>query len=119
MEHTGVLCHLKGIALNEIDRSQKGPKWDGKRKPSENQRVKVVLGIPSPATATARATTMSIPKWTQIGTHTGRRTFICLALSNGVPPQVVMKWTGHCDYKSMKPYIDITEDAKRDAIKKM
>lgn len=24
-----------------------------------------------------------------------------------------------CDYKSMKPYIDITESAKNDAIKKM
>ena len=59
------------------------------------------------------------PKWTQIGTHTGRKTFICFALSNGVPPDVVMKFTGHCDYKSMKPYIDITEDAKRDAIRKM
>ena len=30
-----------------------------------------------------------------------------------------MKFTGHCDYKSMKPYIDITEAAKKDAIKKM
>ena len=30
-----------------------------------------------------------------------------------------MKFTGHCDYKSMKPYIDITESAKKDAIKKM
>ena len=38
---------------------------------------------------------------------------------DGVPPDVVMKFTGHCDYKSMKPYIDITEDAKKDAIKKM
>ena len=26
------------------------------------------------------------------------------------------RFTGHCDYKSMKPYIDITESAKRDAI---
>ena len=26
---------------------------------------------------------------------------------------------GHCDHKSMKPYIDITESAKIDAIKKM
>ena len=26
---------------------------------------------------------------------------------------------GHCDYKSMKPYIDITESAKRDAISLM
>ena len=30
-----------------------------------------------------------------------------------------MKFTGHCDYKSMKPYIDITESAKKDTIKKM
>ena len=30
-----------------------------------------------------------------------------------------MKFTGHSDYKSMKPYIDITEDAKKEAIKKM
>ena len=29
-----------------------------------------------------------------------------------------MKFTGHADYKSMKLYIDITESAKRDAIKK-
>lgn len=51
-----------------------------------------------------------------VGTHAGRKTFICFALSNGVPPDVVMKFTGHSDYKSMKPYIDITESAKRDAI---
>ena len=34
-------------------------------------------------------------------------------------PDVVIKITGHCDYKSMKPYIDITESARKDAIKKM
>ena len=62
---------------------------------------------------------MVLPKWTQIGTHVGRKTFICFALSNGVAPDVVMKFTGHSDYKSMKPYIDITEDAKREAIKVM
>ena len=59
------------------------------------------------------------PKYELIGTHAGRKTFICFALSNGIAPDVVMKFTGHCDYKSMKPYIDITEDAKKDAIKKM
>ena len=62
---------------------------------------------------------MVLPKWTQIGTHTGRKTFICFALSNGIAPDVVMKFTGHSDYKSMKPYIDITEDAKKKAIKVM
>ena len=59
------------------------------------------------------------PKYDLIGTHAGRKTFICFALSNGVAPDVVMKFTGHCDYKSMKPYIDITEGAKKDAIHKM
>ena len=42
---------------------------------------------------------------------------ICFALSNGVPPQVVMKWTGHSDYKAMRPYIDIAEKTKAEAMK--
>jgi len=57
------------------------------------------------------------PKYSLIGTHAARRTFICFALSNGVPPQVVMKWTGHSDYKAMRPYIDIAEKTKADAMK--
>lgn len=57
------------------------------------------------------------PKWAFIGTHTGRRTFICNALSLGIAPQIVMKWTGHSDYKAMKPYIDIADQAKADAMK--
>jgi len=28
-----------------------------------------------------------------------------------------MKWTGHSDYKAMKPYIDIAEKIKADAMK--
>ena len=56
------------------------------------------------------------PKYELIGTHAGRRTFICFALSSCIPPQVVMKWTGHSDYKAMKPYIDIAEKTKADAM---
>jgi len=52
------------------------------------------------------------PKFAFCGTHTARRTFICNALMLGIPPQVVMKWTGHSDYKAMKPYIDVTDAAK-------
>ena len=44
---------------------------------------------------------------------------ICVALSVGIAPQVVMKFTGHVDYKSMKPYIDIAEKAKTDAMDAM
>ena len=60
----------------------------------------------------------TVPKYALIGTHTGRRTFICNALSMGIPPQVVMKWTGHSDYKAMKPYIDIADTAKIEAMNK-
>lgn len=58
------------------------------------------------------------PKYTLPGTHAGRRTFICSALALGIPPQVVMKWTGHSDYKAMKPYIDIADDIKANALSK-
>ncbi len=58
------------------------------------------------------------PKYALLGTHAGRRTFICNALALGIPPQVVMKWTGHSDYKSMKPYIDIADDIKASAMSK-
>ena len=58
------------------------------------------------------------PKWELIGTHTGRRTFIVHALSMGISPSVVMKWTGHNDYKAMKPYIDIVDSAKDEAMAK-
>ena len=58
------------------------------------------------------------PKYALLGTHAGRRTFICNALALGIPPQVVMKWTGHSDYKAMNPYIDIAEDIKASAMSK-
>lgn len=58
------------------------------------------------------------PKYALLGTHAGRRTFICNALSLGIPAQVVMKWTGHSDYKAMKPYIDIADEIKANAMDK-
>lgn len=58
-------------------------------------------------------------KWELIGTHTGRRTFIVNCLSLGIAPNVVMKWTGHSDYKSMKPYIDIVDKIKASEMTKL
>ena len=55
-------------------------------------------------------------KWELLGTHCGRRTFICNTLTMGIAPNIVMKWTGHSDYKSMKPYIDIADEAKKSAM---
>ena len=45
-----------------------------------------------------------------------RKTFICKALSLGIAPNVVMKWTGHSDYKAMKPYIDIADSVRANAM---
>lgn len=58
-------------------------------------------------------------KWELVGTHTGRKTFIVNALSRGIAPSIVMKWTGHNDYKSMKPYIDIVDSIKASEMSKM
>lgn len=81
-----------------------------------------LCGISQPITRTyykgARRIDETRPKWAWIGTHTGRRTFICNALMLGIPPQIVMKWTGHSDYKAMRPYIDIADTAKAKAMAK-
>ena len=37
-------------------------------------------------------------------------------LSIGIPPVMVMRWTGHSDYQSMKPYIDIAAADKAQAM---
>ena len=58
------------------------------------------------------------PKWKLLGTHAARRTFICNALTMGIAPNVVMRWTGHADYNSMKPYIAIADSAKAEAMSK-
>lgn len=56
------------------------------------------------------------PKHELVGTHTGRRTFVTLALSKGVSAEVVMKITGHKSYNTMKPYIAIAKEAKQKAV---
>ena len=52
------------------------------------------------------------PKWQEISMHCGRRTFICNALALGISPTVVMQWTGHRNYSSMKPYIAVSDAEK-------
>jgi len=45
--------------------------------------------------------------------HDGRRTFVCCSLAFGIPAAIVMSITGHKDYESMKPYIEIANDTKQ------
>lgn len=59
------------------------------------------------------------PKWELVGTHTGRKTFTTQSLSRGIPAEIVMKWTGHKDYRAMKPYIAVVDKLKAQAMKKL
>lgn len=88
-----------------------------------NEYIKLVgkeCEIDTPISTTVYKGTKRIdrtfPKWELLSTHAGRRTFISNALMLGIPPNIVMKWTGHSDYKAMKPYIDIVDKAKREAM---
>jgi integrase len=58
------------------------------------------------------------PKYELLTTHCGRRTFIVNSLFLGIPAEVVMKWTGHSDYKAMKPYIKIVDELKQNEMSK-
>lgn len=35
----------------------------------------------------------------------------------GIAPHIVMKWTGHSDYSAMKPYIDVADSVRMNAMK--
>lgn len=76
--------------------------------------------LDAPITTTSYKGTKRIetttPKYELITTHAGRRTFISNAIMLGIPPEIVMKWSGHSDYKAMKPYIEIANEAKKQAM---
>ena len=61
----------------------------------------------------------TMPKYEYFSSHLGRRTFICLCISRNIPIQVIMKWTGHSDYQSMKPYIDVVDATKEKEMQKL
>ena len=95
-----------------------------------NQKMNIYIkelcrlcGIDSPVTKVCyrggKREERTFAKWELVGTHAARRTFICFALETGIQPQVVMKWTGHSDYKSMRPYIDISANVKKEAMQRM
>lgn len=119
---------LNKYALAVLERYRDKGHGEGMVFPSiTNQRMNVYLkdlcelcGINKPVSRTyyrgAQRFDEVSPKFEMIGTHTGRRTFICNALMLGIPAEIVMKWTGHSDYSAMKPYIDVANSAKARAM---
>ena len=58
------------------------------------------------------------PKWSLLTTHCARRTFVVMALQLGIAADVIMKWTGHSSYATMKPYIAIVDELKVQSMEK-
>jgi len=58
------------------------------------------------------------PKYELVTSHMGRRTFVTLSLEKGMRPEIVMKITGHKDYKTFKRYIEITDKVKHQEMMK-
>lgn len=57
-------------------------------------------------------------KWEVISSHCARRTFVVECLRRGIPAEVIMKWTGHSDYKAMQPYVAIVDTLKKESMQK-
>lgn len=79
-----------------------------------------LCGIDTPVTIVSicgsKRTTEVKPKYELITSHVARRTFISQAVIMGIPIPVIMKWTGHNDYKAMQPYIAIADEEKKKAM---
>lgn len=56
------------------------------------------------------------PLYEVLGTHAARRTFVVHALEEGMSPEMVMTFTGHADYDTMKPYIAMTDKKRQNAL---
>lgn len=79
-----------------------------------------ICGIDDPITITQYKGTQRVDatykKYELLSTHCGRRTFVCNAIMLGIPANIVMQWTGHSDYATMRPYIAIADKARKSAM---
>ena len=58
------------------------------------------------------------PKYEVVTTHTGRRTFCTNLLLKGIPAEIVMKFSGHKDYKSFAKYVNVPKNIETDLVRK-
>ena len=56
----------------------------------------------------------SIPKWQLISSHTCRRTFCTLKFLQGMPAQVIMKFSGHTTEKNFLSYLKLDAEIHAD-----
>ncbi len=60
-----------------------------------------------------------VPKWEFLSSHVARKTFVSNSLERGMRHEVVMSYTGHESYKTMKKYTALTEKSRMEDIEKV
>lgn len=58
------------------------------------------------------------PKYQVLTFHAARRTFVTTALALGIPSEVIMKWTGHKQFSTLKHYAEVVNALKEENMKK-
>jgi integrase len=59
------------------------------------------------------------PKWQFLTSHVARKSFVTISLERGMRPEVVMSFTGHRSFKTMKKYIALTEKGRKEEVEKV
>jgi integrase len=56
------------------------------------------------------------PKYELIGSHTARKTFICLAYEKGLDIEMIKSITGITQEKTLKRYLQISDEKKKEKL---
>lgn len=60
----------------------------------------------------------TVSKYKLLSSHCGRRTFVVHCIRLGIPIEIIMRWTGHANYNTLKNYVDIVDEVKQSSMDK-
>lgn len=105
----------------ELENNKALPVISNQKMNAALEEMAVQCGIDTPIEQTifkgGERVTEIVPKYKLVRTHTARRTFVCKAIRLGISPTIIMKFTGHKDYDTMKKYIGAMDKEKAAAMK--
>lgn len=59
------------------------------------------------------------PKWEFLSSHVARKTFVSISLERGMRYEVVMSFTGHKSFKTMRKYIALNEKSRKEDVERV
>ncbi len=118
---------LSKEALNIISKYENEPKFitfiSNQKYNNHLKELCKKAGIDDEVTLTrysgAKRTDLTKPKYELITSHTARRTFVTLSLIRGMQPHIIMKITGHKDFKTLDKYVRIDNEATKTAFEEI